>query len=221
MYLLHYISTLLQIPEVSATKPCITSKMLEFCVNLIKVLDDVDMKADDAKYDSETNLYERHVILIFLPGINEIEEINNLLCLPKHEQSKWDIVILHSSITSEEQQRIFQKPPHGYRRLILSTNIAESSITVPDVKYGLLNYNKRKFVYKAIFNFIFFSVIDFCLIKHLITDPHTNFSCLELKWASKANCEQRAGRTGRVMDGRVYRLVPQTFYEVISVKKHF
>ncbi|XP_068981713.1 probable ATP-dependent RNA helicase spindle-E [Bombus flavifrons] len=191
IYYLCQMVTLGPIPEVSATKPCITNKMLEFCVNLIKVLDDVDMKADDAKYDSETNLYERHVILIFLPGINEIEEINNLLCLPKHEQSKWDIVILHSSITSEEQQRIFQKPPHGYRRLILSTNIAESSITVPDVKY----------------------VIDFCLIKHLITDPHTNFSCLELKWASKANCEQRAGRTGRVMDGRVYRLVPQTFYE--------
>lgn len=45
-------------------------------------------------------------------------------------------------------------------------------------------------------------------------DPETNFQCLELKWASKVNCEQRAGRAGRVMDGRVYRLVPQAFYEV-------
>ena len=192
--------------------------MMEFCVNLIKVLDDVDMKADDANYDEETYVYERHVILVFLPGINEIEELNNLLSLPKHEQSKWDIVILHSSITSEEQQRIFHKPPYGYRRLILSTNIAESSITVPDVKYGLLNYNRKDFFYKAaIFNFVFFLVIDFCLVKHLVTDPHTNFQCLELKWASKVNCEQRAGRTGRVMDGRVYRLVPQLFYEVISI----
>lgn len=111
--------------------------MIDFCVNLIKILDDVDMKADDANYDPETNVYERHVILVFLPGINEIEEMNNLLSLPKHEQAKWDIVILHSSITNEEQQRIFQKPPHGYRRIILSTNIAESSVTVPDVKYGL------------------------------------------------------------------------------------
>ncbi|CAD1468090.1 unnamed protein product [Heterotrigona itama] len=191
IYYLCQMGALGPIPEICTNKPTITKKMLEFCVNLIKVLDDVDIKADDANYDQETNVYERHVILVFLPGINEIEELSNLLCLPKHEQSKWDIVVLHSSITSEEQQRIFQKPPYGYRRLILSTNIAESSITVPDVKY----------------------VIDFCLTKHLVTDPHTNFQCLELKWASKVNCEQRAGRTGRVMDGRVYRLVPQLFYE--------
>lgn len=193
IYYLCQMGALGPIPEISASKPIVTKKMLEFCVNLIKVLDDVDMKADDTNYDEETNVYERYVILVFLPGINEIEELNNLLSLPKHEQSKWDIVVLHSSITSEVQQRIFQKPPYGYRRLILSTNIAESSITVPDVKY----------------------VIDFCLIKHLVTDAHTNFQCLELKWASKVNCEQRAGRTGRVMDGRVYRLVPQSFYETI------
>lgn len=43
----------------------------------------------------------------------------------------------------------------------------------------------------------------------------TNFQSLELAWASKANCDQRAGRTGRVIDGRVYRLVPKEFYEVI------
>lgn len=47
-----------------------------------------------------------------------------------------------------------------------------------------------------------------------MTDPGTNFQCLELTWASKANCEQRAGRTGRVMDGRVYRLIPKLNYEV-------
>lgn len=62
--------------------------------------------------------------------------------------------------------------------------------------------------------FFFFSVIDFCLTKQLVTDINTNFQCLELTWASKANCEQRAGRAGRVMDGRVYRLVPKDFYEV-------
>lgn len=113
--------------------------MIEVCINLIKILDDVDMKADNANYNPETNLYDRHVILVFLPGIYELEETHNLLSLPKHETSKWDVVILHSSITNDEQQRIFIKPPHGYRRIILSTNIAESSITVPDVKYGVLD----------------------------------------------------------------------------------
>lgn len=58
------------------------------------------------------------------------------------------------------------------------------------------------------------SVIDFCLTKHLVCDPVTNFTSLRLTWASHSNCKQRAGRAGRVKDGRVYRMVPQYFYEV-------
>ncbi|XP_078036812.1 putative ATP-dependent RNA helicase spindle-E isoform X2 [Augochlora pura] len=197
IYYLCQLSSLGLLPEISTTEPTISKKMMEFCINLIKFLDDIDMQADDAKYDLETKVYERHVILVFLPGIHEIEEMHNLLSLPKYEQAKWDILVLHSSSANVEQQRIFQKPPHGYRRIILSTNVAESSITVPDVKY----------------------VIDFCLTKQLVIDPKTNFRCLELTWASKASCKQRAGRTGRVMDGRVYRLVPQTFYESVLPKE--
>lgn len=45
-------------------------------------------------------------------------------------------------------------------------------------------------------------------------DPITHYQSLKLCWASKANCIQRAGRTGRVMNGRVYRLVPKAFYDV-------
>lgn len=52
------------------------------------------------------------------------------------------------------------------------------------------------------------------MMKHLITEPETNYQCLKLCWASKSNCQQRAGRTGRVMDGRVYRMVSKEFYEV-------
>lgn len=58
-----------------------------------------------------------------------------------------------------------------------------------------------------------FLVIDFCLTKLLITDSESNYQCLQLCWASKSNCQQRAGRAGRLMDGRVYRMVPRSFYE--------
>lgn len=49
---------------------------------------------------------------------------------------QWTLIPLHSSITNEEQDRVFEKPPLNYRKIILSTNIAESSITVPDIGYG-------------------------------------------------------------------------------------
>ncbi|KAI9579934.1 hypothetical protein GQX74_000722 [Glossina fuscipes] len=56
-------------------------------------------------------------------------------------------------------------------------------------------------------------IIDFCLAKSLFTDPTSNFTSLQLHWASHANCRQRAGRAGRVMKGRVYRLVHRSYYE--------
>lgn len=58
-------------------------------------------------------------------------------------RKSWRIFILHSLISTEEQQSIFQPVEEGTRKIILSTNIAESSITVPDVKYGKYNGIKR------------------------------------------------------------------------------
>ena len=77
------------------------------------------------------------------------------------------------------------------RKVILSTNMAESSVTIPDISY----------------------VIDFCLTKKLNCDPETNYTSLQLEWADKNSCEQRKGRCGRVKEGRVFRLVFKTFYE--------
>ncbi|XP_066585489.1 probable ATP-dependent RNA helicase spindle-E [Prorops nasuta] len=186
------LASLGKIPDVCPEKPTVSSNLMNFCLQLIKIFDEIDMKTMMGS-DPEACItnYERHVVLIFLPGIHEIEEFYELLVQPDNEKLNWDIVALHSTITNEDQQKIFFKPPAGYRRLILSTNIAESSITVPDVKY----------------------VIDFCLTKLLVTNPINNFQSLQLTWASKTNCVQRAGRAGRVMEGRVYRLIPKYLYD--------
>lgn len=76
-------------------------------------------------------------------------------------------------------------------RIIISTNIAESSITVMGVEY----------------------VIDFCLSKEIRFDQRSRMENLELVWASKASCNQRAGRTGRVCNGTIIRLLEKKFYD--------
>jgi ATP-dependent RNA helicase TDRD9 len=100
------------------------------------------------------------------------------------------VCILHSEISLDQQMQVYAKAEPGYRKVIISTTIAESSLTVPDVKY----------------------VIDFCLTKRMYTDPGTLFSQLQLEWAAKSNLTQRMGRAGRVKHGICFRLIPFEFY---------
>lgn len=120
-----------QIPDISE-EPKFSLDIAEFSVRIIQVFDSIDGKNDTG---SE---YERSSVLIFLPGFAEIEELRTVLLSSKYEDANWDIIILHSLISTEEQENVFKKPPKNFRRIILSTNIAESSITVPNVKYGSL-----------------------------------------------------------------------------------
>ncbi|XP_061390701.1 probable ATP-dependent RNA helicase spindle-E [Musca vetustissima] len=178
--------------QVALAEPGISTEMLHLALKLIVIIDNIEKQEASLNPDINDRT-SKTSILIFLPGINEIEQMLRkiqLLCQAERDKVKLCCIRLHSVVSPEEQVRVFHRPPPGYRKVILATNIAESSITVPDVKY----------------------VIDFCLTKILVTDSATNFTTLQLNWASKANCRQRAGRAGRVMNGRVYRLVPRTFY---------
>ncbi|XP_053680690.1 probable ATP-dependent RNA helicase spindle-E [Anopheles nili] len=150
------------------------------------------------EYESPAQIDYKPSIIMFLPGINEIERMADVLQnflggnIPDAQrQTKFSILKLHSMLPSDQQALVFRKPPPGHRKVILSTNIAESSVTIPDIKF----------------------VIDFCLQRLLVTDSLNNFTSLRTQWASRNNCIQRAGRTGRVMNGRVYRLVNKHFYD--------
>uniref|UniRef100_A0A674PAU6 ATP-dependent RNA helicase TDRD9 n=1 Tax=Takifugu rubripes TaxID=31033 RepID=A0A674PAU6_TAKRU len=164
--------------------PSISLEMYNVAISLIQSFDDKDYKKNGGM-----TLSERGSVLVFLPGIMEIRYMQEALSKLVHKRLQ--VYPLHSTVTLEEQNGVFLKPVHGFRKVILSTNIAESSVTVSDVKY----------------------VIDFCLARLLMCDKETNYQSLCLSWASKSNCNQRRGRAGRVSKGYCYRLVSKKFWD--------
>ncbi|NWY52909.1 TDRD9 helicase, partial [Chionis minor] len=170
-----------KLPSQRIEEPVIVKEMYEVAVSLIQSFDELEMKSNSA-------MYERGSVLVFLPGLSEISYMHS--CLSNMFNKRWQVYPLHSCVTLEEQSNVFLPTVPGYRKVILSTNIAESSVTVPDVKY----------------------VIDFCLTRILVCDKETNYQSLRLCWASKTNCKQRKGRAGRVSKGYCYRLVHKDFW---------
>uniref|UniRef100_A0A7N8X5C7 RNA helicase n=1 Tax=Mastacembelus armatus TaxID=205130 RepID=A0A7N8X5C7_9TELE len=164
--------------------PQISVAMYSVAISLIQSFDEMECKDS-----SGITVSERGSVLVFLPGIHEISYMQEALAKLAHKRLQ--VYPLHSTVTLEEQNNVFLAPVPGYRKVILSTNIAESSVTVPDVKY----------------------VIDFCLARHLVCDLDTNYQSLRLTWASKTNCNQRKGRAGRVSKGYCYRLLTKAFWK--------
>ncbi|XP_057638685.1 ATP-dependent RNA helicase TDRD9 [Chionomys nivalis] len=178
------------LPPYRLEEPVITKDVYEVAVSLIQMFDDLDMNESGNKTWSGTQFVsERSSVLVFLPGLGEINYMHELLTNMIHKRLQ--VYPLHSSVTLEEQNNVFLSPVPGYRKIILSTNIAESSVTVPDVKY----------------------VIDFCLTRTLVCDEDTNYQSLRLSWASKTSCDQRKGRAGRVSKGYCYRLIHRDFWD--------
>nr|XP_009776484.1 PREDICTED: probable pre-mRNA-splicing factor ATP-dependent RNA helicase isoform X2 [Nicotiana sylvestris] len=134
-------------------------------------------------------------ILIFLTGQDDIEKlvlkleekIQNL-----EEGSCLDALILplHGSLPPDMQVRVFSPPPPHCRRFIVSTNIAETSLTVDGVVY----------------------VIDSGYVKQRQYNPSTGMYSLEVVQISKVQAKQRAGRAGRTRPGKCYRLYPSMVY---------
>ncbi|GMH15707.1 hypothetical protein Nepgr_017548 [Nepenthes gracilis] len=125
-------------------------------------------------------------ILVFLPGWDDINRTKEcLLANPFFKDpSKFMILALHSMMPSVEQKKVFKHPPPGCQKIILSTNIAETAITIDDVVY----------------------VIDSGRMKEKSYDPYNNVSTLQSSWISKASAKQREGRAGRCQPGVCYRL---------------
>ncbi|KAK6065980.1 helicase associated domain-containing protein [Seiridium cupressi] len=123
-------------------------------------------------------------ILVFLPGIAEIRALNDALQGDPFFQRAWEIFPLHSTIATEDQERAFEEPPPGFRKVVLATNIAETGITIPDVT----------------------CVIDTGKHRESRFDEKRQLSRLIDTFISRANAKQRRGRAGRVQEGLCFHM---------------
>ncbi|CAM8992581.1 unnamed protein product [Rhodiola kirilowii] len=132
-------------------------------------------------------------VLVFMIGWDDIMSLKNQLHMHPllGDSSRVMLLACHGSMASFEQELIFGEPGDGVRKIVLATNVAETSITINDLVF----------------------VIDCGKAKETSYDAVTNTSCLAPSWISKAAVQQRRGRAGRVQPGECYHLYPRCVYD--------
>ncbi|HEX4916291.1 MAG TPA: ATP-dependent RNA helicase HrpA, partial [Limnobacter sp.] len=129
-------------------------------------------------------------ILMFLPGEREIRDMANFL--GKNLRQNIELLPLFARLTAQEQDRIFK--PSGRRRIVLSTNVAETSLTVPGIRY----------------------VVDTGVARVKRYSYRNKVEMLQIERISKASANQRAGRCGRVANGICIRLYSEQDFQARS-----
>jgi HrpA-like RNA helicase len=137
-------------------------------------------------------------LLVFLTGSDEIENLATLI-RDYAEQLSRDVprmlvLPLYASLPQDQQARVFAGKPKNTRKIILSTNLAETSVTVPGVRY----------------------VIDSGLQKVKSFNSKLGFESLEVSPVSRSSAEQRTGRAGREAPGKCWRLYTETTFKTLD-----
>ncbi|CAH1163616.1 unnamed protein product [Phaedon cochleariae] len=174
----HFLDDCVEIDLLKTLKMCegdVPSVIHEDVVNVLKYIQ---------------NYKKEGAILCFLPGWDDIIKIKRLI----PERRDLSVHCLHSRLDDYEQRKIFSRPPPGVRKIILATNIAETSVTVDDVVY----------------------VVDTGIHKDQRFDVGKGVKCIDNHWISKASAHQRKGRAGRCQPGECFHLYPSSKYEAFQ-----
>ncbi|GBG82962.1 hypothetical protein CBR_g36488 [Chara braunii] len=158
--------------------------------------DQIDLDLVEATLVHICQKEEDGAVLVFLTGWDEISKMLEK-CKVHPILGNMDrirILPLHGSLPTINQREIFQRPPEGVRKIVLSTNIAETSITIDDVVF----------------------VIDCGKSKETSYDAVNKLACLTPSWISKASSHQRRGRAGRVQPGVCYHVYPKVLYDAMQ-----
>ncbi|KAK1294409.1 putative pre-mRNA-splicing factor ATP-dependent RNA helicase [Acorus calamus] len=145
-------------------------------------------------YDPVRDYLNAALITILQEEIESVERLvrERIRHLPLSSQNVVTVSI-YSSLPSEQQMKVFRPPPPGCRKVILATNIAETSVTIPGIKY----------------------VIDPGVVKARDYSAKTGLESLVIVPTSKAQALQRSGRAGREGPGKCFRLYPESvFFEL-------
>ncbi|XP_064455266.1 ATP-dependent RNA helicase DHX8-like [Ornithodoros turicata] len=132
-------------------------------------------------------------ILVFLSGQ---EEIDNACDEIEHKSRMLPAALeamvlpLYSALPSNMQAKVFEPTPEGYRKVVVATNVAETSLTIDGVVY----------------------VVDSGVVKEKTYDPHTGVESLTVSLISQTQADQRSGRAGRTAPGKAYRMYSKAAY---------
>ena len=152
---------------------------------------DVEIEDVDIEQDRDNQDGEEMGDLVESSGESDFDEDQGDNFSSQTTSNPLHVLPLFSLLPVAEQLQVFQPPPEGSRLCVVATNIAETSLTIPGIKY----------------------VVDCGRVKERVYDKTTGVESFQIGWISKASAAQRTGRAGRTGPGHCYRLYSSAVFE--------
>ncbi len=153
--------------------------------------EDIELGSKDQDFQDDDGSDSEDSVILGLDDDEADKEFEIEDEKPEDTLMKVHVLPLYSQLPTNQQLRVFEPPPEGSRLIVLATNVAETSLTIPGVRY----------------------VFDCGRSKEKKYDPITGVQSFEVGWISKASANQRAGRAGRTGPGHCYRLYSSAVFE--------